>query len=449
MDTLTALVFIEALTVTNSITAFLLWRARPGLPGLAQLSAGCLLMALGFALLTVRLPPVIVIANVIMTAAIAAATEGLVMLTGGRPRPRLLPVLTALTAVLWTAMLWLVPDATGLRVAVASALYGGLYARLLWQVVQNGQRFGVARTCLTVSLSCHLAVLAGRAGAALLHPDPDFTFAPLPLSLFLLEGAVMMTLTFFAAMMMVGTRLDDDLKERTHTLMAERRMHGHLRQFLSMLGHELRTPLAIIDRAAELGLLLLDPPQPAVTTRLQTIRTAVTRARTLMDRLLLAERAELDGSSGDLIDMAQLIRDIIQSLAEKYDSDRILSDLPASGTAGGVMVQGDREMLAVAVSNLLDNALKYSQPDQPVEISLHGGAMIRISVRDRGIGFPPEQLSRVGQRFFRAANANTIAGTGLGISIVKTILTRHQGHLTLRNRKHGGADATLHLPAAS
>ena len=206
-----------------------------------------------------------------------------------------------------------------------------------------------------------------------------------------------------------------------------------------------------------------------MTARLQTIRTAVTRASTLMDTLLLAERAELDGNTGDLIDPARLIRDIIRVLGDKYDGRRILSTLPADTAPetetpeGGapergapergppenrLMLRGDREMLAVAVSNLLDNALKFSGPDQTVEITLRREDMIRISVRDRGIGFPPEQIGQVGQRFFRAANASPVPGTGLGMSIVKTVITRHHGHLTLRNRRNGGAEVTLHLPPA-
>ena len=112
MDPVTSLIFVEVLTVTNSITAFLLWRARPGLRGLAQISAGCLLLAVAFALMTVRLPVVIVIANIATTAAIAAATEGMVILAGGRPMRLLLPGMTALTAVLWIAMMGLLPEET-------------------------------------------------------------------------------------------------------------------------------------------------------------------------------------------------------------------------------------------------------------------------------------------------------------------------------------------------
>ncbi len=251
-----------------------------------------------------------------------------------------------------------------------------------------------------------------------------------------------MNLTFFSVMIMVGTRLDADLQERTHSLMAERRMHSQLRQFLSMLGHELRTPLAIIDRSAELSLELLDRPRGPVAQRLETIRTTVERARNLMDNLLTAERAELETAHGEMVDIAQVVRDLIRVLGQKYAEGRIKTVLPPKAP----LVRGDREMLAVAIGNLLDNALKFSPPDHPVHIAVNDGSMVDITIRDSGIGFPPQQIDQIGQRFFRAGNASAIPGTGLGMSIVKAVVDRHCGRLRLNNSPEGGALVTMSLP---
>lgn len=442
MDTFTSLVFVETLTLVNSIAAFLLWRVHRHLRGLASVSVGCLVLALGFPLLGLRTPPTIVIANTLMVVAIALVTEGMLVLAGGRALRWLTPALAGFTSALWIMMLWLTPDNVPLRVAVASLIYAGLYSRLLWGTLRYGERFSAARTCMTISLWIHIGVLLARTMAALFHTDPDFVFSPAVQPWFLLESTVLMNLTFFSVMMMVGTRLDEDLKERTHSLMAERRMHGQLRQFLSMLGHELRTPLAIIDRSAELSLELLDGPRTPVAQRLDTIRSTVDRARSLMDNLLTAERAELDTAHGDMVDIAQVVRDLMRVLGQKYAEGRILADLPASTPR----VRGDREMLAVAISNLLDNALKFSPADKPVHVAVRCGATVDITIRDSGIGFPPQQISRVGQRFFRADNARTLPGTGLGMSIVRAIVDRHHGRLELNNRPEGGASVTVALP---
>lgn len=442
MDTITALVFVETLTVVNSIAAFLLWRVHRHLRGLAHVSAGCLILAVAFVLMGVRTPMTIVIANTAMVVAIAIVTEGMLVLAGGRPLRWLVPVLAVFTPLLWTLMLWLAPENVPLRVTAASLIYAGLYCRLLWGTLRYGGRFSAARTCMTISLWIHIGVLMARMVAALVHPDPNFVFSPMIQPWFMLEGAVMMNLTFFSVMMMVGTRLDEDLKERTHSLMAERRMHGQLRQFLSMLGHELRTPLAIIDRSAELSLELLDRPRGPVAQRLDTIRTSVERARNLMDNLLTAERAELDTIHGDMVDIAQVVRDLIRVLGQKYADGRIQAVLPSTAP----FVRGDRELLAVAVGNVLDNAMKFSPPDQPVQITVNDGSMIDITVRDSGIGFPPQQIDQIGQRFFRAGNASAISGTGLGMSIVKAVVDRHCGRLVLSNRPEGGASVTISLP---
>lgn len=442
MDTITALIFVVTLAVANSIAAFLLWRVHRNLRGLAQVSVGYLILAVGFVLLGVRVPMVIIIANTAMVVAIAIVTEGMLVLAGGRPLRWLAPVLAVLTPLLWALMLWLAPEDVSIRVAAASLIYAALYGRLLWGTLRYGGRFSAARSCMTISLSIHICVLMARMVTALVHPDPNFVFSAAVQPWFMLEGAVMMNLTFYSVMMMVGTRMDEDLKERTHSLMAEQRMHGQLRQFLSMLGHELRTPLAIIDRSAELSLELLDRPRGPVAQRLDTIRTSVERARNLMDNLLTAERAELAAIHGDLVDITQVVRDLMRVLGQKYTEGRIQAVLPTKAP----FVRGDREMLAVAIGNLLDNALKFSPANQPVHITVNDASMVDITVRDSGIGVPVQQIDQIGQRFFRAGNARAIPGTGLGLSIVKAVVDRHHGRLVLNNRPEGGTVVTVTLP---
>jgi signal transduction histidine kinase len=72
--------------------------------------------------------------------------------------------------------------------------------------------------------------------------------------------------------------------------------------------------------------------------------------------------------------------------------------------------------------------------------------MVDITIRDSGIGFPPQQIDQIGQRFFRAGNASAIPGTGLGMSIVKAVVDRHCGRLRLNNSPEGGALVTMSLP---
>ncbi|SNS92712.1 MULTISPECIES: hypothetical protein [unclassified Azospirillum] len=190
------MIFVETLTVVNRIAAFLLWRVHRHLRGLAHISAGCLILAVAFVLQGVRLPVPIIIANTAIVLAIAIVTEGMLVLAGGRSLRWLAPVLTVFTLLLWTLMLWLAPENVPLRVTAASLIYAGLYSRLLWGTLRYGGRFSAARSCMTISLAIHICVLIARMVAALVHPDPNFVFSPVIQPWFMLEGAVIMNLTF-------------------------------------------------------------------------------------------------------------------------------------------------------------------------------------------------------------------------------------------------------------
>lgn len=441
MDIFTSLVFVEVLTTVNCIAAFLLWKAYGHLHGLAEVSVGCLSLTLAFLFMAFRTPHMITASNVALIFAVAMATEGIAVFIGKPSMRWLVYALTAFTAVLWEILLFIVPAQITLRVVVMTVMLVAMYVRLAWVALHNGRKFGIARLCLLVCLFLHIAVLLARMTVSLVSTDQNFIFSQAFQPWFLLESAVVMTLFFFSVMIMVGSRLREDLDQGIESLAVERRMHGQLKQFLSMLGHELRTPLAIIERSAEMSEVLLDPPQHEVGRRLGIIRSTVGRIRELMDNLLMAERAELDSAYGELVDLTKIVRDLTKLLAHKYETERIIVDLPETRVA----VRGDGEMLATAIGNLLDNALKFSPDDQPVQVCLQTSEVIRITISDNGIGFPIQQMQQIGRRFFRGANAADIPGTGLGLNIAKTIVERHRGQVDLANRQEGGAMAMITL----
>jgi len=114
-----------------------------------------------------------------------------------------------------------------------------------------------------------------------------------------------------------------------------------------------------------------------------------------------------------------------------------------------VSFYADPDMLTTVVINLIDNALKYSQEDQPVHICAKEelGSIV-IEVRDRGIGIPQSELSRIGRRFFRASNAKATAGTGLGIYSAHKLLAYHAGTLRLFSNAEGGTTAIVVMPSS-
>ena len=105
-----------------------------------------------------------------------------------------------------------------------------------------------------------------------------------------------------------------------------------------------------------------------------------------------------------------------------------------------------RHMVERAISNLVDNALKYSAGEQPVEVVVDGH---RLEVRDRGPGIALADQPHVFDRFYRATEARTAPGSGLGLAIVKQIIDRHDGHVWATGRPDGGAAVGFDLPSTA
>jgi two-component system sensor histidine kinase KdpD len=112
-------------------------------------------------------------------------------------------------------------------------------------------------------------------------------------------------------------------------------------------------------------------------------------------------------------------------------------------------VSVDLVLIAQALVNVIDNAVKYSPPSAPIEIQARAAdTQVSIEVRDRGIGVPPDDLLRMFDKFYRVQRADNATGTGLGLSISKGIVEAHAGRIWANNRPEGGLAVTITLPAS-
>jgi two-component system phosphate regulon sensor histidine kinase PhoR len=170
--------------------------------------------------------------------------------------------------------------------------------------------------------------------------------------------------------------------------------------------------------------------------------------------LLSLSRIELNAhlQPNTLVDLAPIVRQVadgLQTLARDRDVAINLST-PAEPLA----VLGDRDELIRALENLVENALKYGEAGKRVDITLSraetraGTAEARIVVRDYGPGIAPEHLPRLTERFYRVdvADSRAQGGTGLGLALVKHVLNRHGGRLSIASVPGQGATFTMHLP---
>ena len=237
-------------------------------------------------------------------------------------------------------------------------------------------------------------------------------------------------------------------EELKAALVREKHLNEMQRQFVSMASHEFRTPLAIIDTAAQRLKRCADKRQLTVEDtgrRVGKIRSSVQRMTRLMESTLTAARIQ-DGQIRIEIEpcpIVSLIEECCARHREVATSHNIscrLDQLPET-------IQADAGAIEQILNNLLSNAAKYA-PDEP-EIELTAKTkdnFVVIEVRDHGLGIDAEDLDRIGERFFRAGTSNGIAGTGIGLNLVKSLVELHGGRFGVTSEKGAGSTFTISLP---
>ena len=219
-------------------------------------------------------------------------------------------------------------------------------------------------------------------------------------------------------------------------------------RFLSVAAHELRTPVASLQLATELLVRshrrgFLDDER--LSKSLVRIDGAIKRVTSLMTELLDVSRLEAGTISFDAapVDLGALLREVAARVKDDGEGDRLELDTDAT-----VVITGSSERLDQVLSNLIDNALKYSTPPAPVTVRLRGAADgATIEVVDSGIGLSEDLADRLFEPFERGANALDVPGMGLGLYLCRQIVERHGGHISAtRAGSGGGTTMTAWLP---
>jgi two-component system, OmpR family, phosphate regulon sensor histidine kinase PhoR len=246
-----------------------------------------------------------------------------------------------------------------------------------------------------------------------------------------------------------------------HDLTAIKRSERLRADFAANASHELRTPLASLTGFIE---TLRGPAREDSAARgrfLAIMAEQAQRMARLVDDLLSLSRIEMNEHRPPtervhIGDVLHTVADLLEQRAELRNM-RLVLDLPESQ----LEVQGDPDELAQVFQNLLDNAIKYSRPGTPIEISVRPSsrflpgtrpgekpAALAIMVRDHGEGIAREHLPRLTERFYRvdAARSRELGGTGLGLAIVKHIVNRHRGALEIDSHIGEGSIFTVYLP---
>lgn len=241
--------------------------------------------------------------------------------------------------------------------------------------------------------------------------------------------------------------LAEKQEQLERALAAEQEASSLQKQFISMVSHEFRTPLAIVDGNAQIiERRINDLPVEETKRRLKTIRSAVSRTVSMMEAVLssnLLKTGKMDIHIEEF-SLKELISQLCSEQADLARSHKMILNL--DGLPDTLYL--DRKILTLVLTNLLANAVKYTPNDEP-QITISGfleGDMVIIKIEDNGVGIPQDELKRVFERFFRASTSVGIPGSGVGLSLVNDLVHVHKGKIEMQSEVDKGTIVTLTLP---
>ena len=227
--------------------------------------------------------------------------------------------------------------------------------------------------------------------------------------------------------------------------------------FVANASHELRTPLAALSGFIE---TLKGPARNDTAARerfLDIMEAQAKRMARLIDDLLSLSRIELAAHvrPETPVELVPIVRQVVDALQMLARDRGVTVTIHAPNQP--LIVSGDRDELTRVFENLIENALKYGASGKRVEVTFSrafnvgGGEEALVAVRDYGPGIPAEHLPRLTERFYRVdvAESREQGGTGLGLALVKHIMNRHRGRLTIESRPGEGATFTVRLPMST
>ena len=228
-----------------------------------------------------------------------------------------------------------------------------------------------------------------------------------------------------------------------------RRLDAVRRDFVVNASHELKTPVGAVGLLADAIEEAAEDPE-AVRRFAGRMQVEAARLSALAHDILQLSRVQVPGAAGALVpvEVSQVVADAVDRVRTPAAARRVVIETGGESAS----VQGDHDLLVTVMSNLLENAIAYSEPGTRIAVgtTVRGEESVEIAVVDQGIGIPAEAQSRVFERFYRVdpARSRDTGGTGLGLSIVKHVVEDHGGEVTVWSEPGHGSTFTVRLPLA-
>jgi two-component system phosphate regulon sensor histidine kinase PhoR len=351
--------------------------------------------------------------------------------------------------ILWLGTLWLSRPEPVVEVRIADE--GSVSRQAMVELVEpfsvpvlmlDGQRIAAANAAAREALGPH--IVGQDARVALRHPEA-ITLLDKPQGTAMVRGLTGARSIWQVRRVSIDQRFSlIELVNRT----AEADISRSHTDFVANASHELRTPLASIIGYIE---TLADPDakvDAATAARFHnTVLRESRRLQSLVEDLMSLSRIEAEKHDlpRERIDLGMLAASIGSEVAATVGEDRVAVEVTDA------LVTGDRQQLDQVIRNLIDNALKYGDPAQPVQVSVvREGTEAVLSVIDRGEGIHADHIPYLTRRFYRTdpGRSRAAGGTGLGLAIVKHIVERHRGKLDITSRLGEGTTVTVRLALA-
>ncbi|BCH31687.1 two-component sensor histidine kinase [Mesorhizobium sp. L-8-10] len=465
LDLKTVLVVDLATASLQAVVWIFVWLAWRHLYELKFLAAGFAAIAIGLLLMILRgeQPAAwsIVLHNTVIKLGLVLLAEGLARFLG-QPRYTWIGVSLLIFQILaWSVVVAVDPSNLAVRIHTSTLFTVIMMSVMSVTLLRD-------RTQPRLLRWITIAVLGEYMAASIVHSAIEFWFPGAPQDIailnnrnawYLLQGILFLIALFACLLFMVSSRLSAALREKNEALSrevlerrrlenqlnasleAERALREEQADFMRIVSHEFRTPLAVIRNAVDMISLVGDRSRDATKERLTGIGEALDRLFSLIERFMTNDRDNV--FRPESMQIAPVIADVQLHFEITGRGERLHFRTEGEATS----LFADPDMLATVVINLVDNALKYSPEDQPVHIDARSaGGFIVIQVRDRGIGIPKAELHKIGRRFFRASNTKAGSGTGLGLYSSRKLLAYHGGTLGLLSNEGGGTTAVARVP---
>ena len=235
------------------------------------------------------------------------------------------------------------------------------------------------------------------------------------------------------------------------SLAQEKELNKIKSRFISTVSHEFRNPLNSISGMAQILEAYGDKLTPVKKTEvLQQLRRNVTKTTNLLNDVLLISQKDMDKLQFNPapLELETFCRDVINEVQTAFDNRQTINFIYQAESAKFNL---DSKLLNHVLTNLLANACKYSPKDSTIDFEIHSQASeltseLTFTIRDRGIGIPPEDLPQLFNSFYRASNSQGYKGSGLGLAIAKEYVEFHQGTISVVSELEAGTTFTVNIP---